>query len=80
MFQAHASGVIFSFSINAFSNTYSIYLDKQLDHSFVVRWESKAVIAVCNVFALQLDSHLSLVHKNDNNASEVEQHVSNGGP
>jgi hypothetical protein len=46
----------------------------------VVRWESKAVIAVCNVFALQLDPQLPLAHKNDNNASEAEQHVSNGGP
>jgi hypothetical protein len=54
--------------------------DKQTDHSFVVRWESKAVIAVCNVYALRLD-HLmptAIANVKNENASDVEQHVSNG--
>uniref|UniRef100_A0A915E1J8 Dynein light chain Tctex-type 1 n=1 Tax=Ditylenchus dipsaci TaxID=166011 RepID=A0A915E1J8_9BILA len=32
------------------------YWDKQTDFAFAIRWESKAVIAVCNVFALAMPS------------------------
>ena len=35
------------------------YWDQSSDISFVVRWESKSVIAVCNVFAIALESSYS---------------------
>lgn len=49
------------------------FWDRQTDHSFVVRWESKAVIAVCNVFALRLDLPPTIKNEADG------EHVSNGG-
>ncbi|CAK5121689.1 unnamed protein product [Meloidogyne enterolobii] len=41
------------------------FWDKQIDVTFVVRWESKAVIAVCNVFALRLDNLPPQIMKSD---------------
>ncbi|KAL3081251.1 hypothetical protein niasHS_012355 [Heterodera schachtii] len=32
------------------------FWDRRCDNSFVVRWESKAVTAVCNIFAIAVDS------------------------
>ena len=52
--------------------------DKKADHSYVVRWESKAVIAVCNIFALHLDvPHITTKPECPDN--DDGEHVTNGG-